>query len=357
MTHALDGVLAVQSSVAFIDGQAGELLYRGQDIHDIAERLSFIQTVFLLWEGHLPSADESVAFADELITLRYLPDAVIELLMLIPEYAHPTAQLRTAVSMLACIDPDQDDTGREGNEAKAKKLLAQIPTVVAAQHRIRKNLEPISPNPRLSHAANYLYMLNGRAPDDESTRALNIAMNLYAEHELNASTFAARVVVGTMSDLYSAVVAAISALKGPLHGGAIDDVMRTLLAIGSADNVQRYADAVIGEGLQIPGFGHNIYQFEDPRAVHMKAELERMSGAQRWIDLIDELSTYMFDRRSLTPNLDLYAAPVLFQLGFPLELFTTVVASAQIAGWAAHILEQYGNNRMFRPRAEYVGPR
>ncbi|MDE3075247.1 MAG: citrate synthase [Chloroflexota bacterium] len=357
MNHG-DAVLAVESAIALVDGQKGELLYRGHSIHDIAEELSFPQTVFLLWRARLPSAEESLAFGDELATLRGLPDAVLELLMLTPTYAHPTATLRTAVSMLACMDPDQDDTGPEGNEMKAKKLLAQLPTIVAAHHRIRQELEPIAPSAKLSHAANYLHMLNGGTPDEQSVRALSVGMNLYAEHELNASTFTARIVVGTLSDLYSAVVAAISALKGPLHGGAVDDVMRMLQRVGSESRVARYLDMILSEGLRVPGFGHPVYQFEDPRAAHMKAVLEKLGGeADRWAGLVDELAAYMFERRSLLPNVDLYAAPVLYQLGFPVELFTSVIASAQIAGWAAHILEQYGNNRMFRPRTEYIGPR
>ncbi|MBV9121622.1 MAG: citrate synthase [Chloroflexi bacterium] len=348
-------VVNLRSGIAYIDGSAGELLYRGHNIHDIAERLSFEDTTFLLWKGRLPTVDESRAFADELATYRAVPEAVMDLLRITPEYAHPMAALRTAVSMLACVDPDQDEPGREAHELKAKKLLAQLPTIVAAQHRIGQKLEPLSPDADLSHAANYLYMLTGRLPEEADCQALTVMLNLYAEHELNASTYTARMVIGTRSDFYSAIVAAIGALKGPLHSGvAVDDVMRLLLAIGSVDRVPQFVDRALAGHDHLPGFGNAIYEGDDPRAEHLRNVLRDLGG--QWFTLATALARCVEQRAALKPALNFYAAPVLYHLGFPLELFTNVIASARAAGWAAHALEQYADERRIRHRAEYIGP-
>jgi len=352
-------LVPLRSGIAYIDGQAGELLYRGHNIHDIAERLSFEETVFLLWRGRLPTQDEGSAFADELATYRGVPEAVLDLLRITPPYAHPMAALRTAVSMLACVDPDQEEPGREAHELKAKKLVAQLPTIVAAQHRIGQDLEPLAPNPDMSHAANYLYMLSGRQPDATACRALGVAMNLYAEHELNTSTYTARLVIGTRSDFYSAMVAAIGALKGPLHGGgAIDDVMRTLMAVGSVDRVAAYVDQELAINGSLPGFRHHLYAHNDPRSEHLRHVLSELAqGHSQWYLLSKAIAHCLEEKVGARPNIDFYAAPVLYHLGFPLELFTNVIASARVAGWAAHVLEQYGDQRLARARADYIGPR
>ncbi|HLG74130.1 MAG TPA: citrate/2-methylcitrate synthase, partial [Chloroflexota bacterium] len=320
--------------------------------------LSFEETVFLLWEGRLPSMDEGPAFGDELATYRAVPEAVLDLLRITPEYAHPMAALRTAVSMLACVDPDQDEPGREAHELKAKKLVAQMPTIVAAQHRIGQGLEPLSPDPDLSHAANYLYMLTGRLPDPTACRALGVVMNLFAEHELTVSTFTARLVVDARSDFYSAMVAALGALKGPLTSGGLDDVMRTLMAIGSVDRVSEYVDEALAIHGMLRGFGHRLYGGGDPRAEHVKHVFKELAERHKqWFLLSEALARTVQQRTGMQPNIEFYAAPVLYHLGFPLELFTNVVASARVAGWAAHVLEQYGEGRMTRPRADYIGPR
>lgn len=353
-----DKLVALRSGIAYIDDQSGELLYRGHNIHDIAERLSFEETVFLLWRGRLPAMDEGPAFRDELATYRSVPEAILDLLRMTPEYAHPMAALRTAVSMLACVDPDQEEPGREAHELKAKKLVAQMPTIVAAQHRIGQGLEPLLPDPDMSHAANYLFMLNGRMPDPAACRALGVLLNLYAEHELTLSTFTARLVVDTRSDFYSAMVAALGALKGPLHGGGLDDVMRTLMAIGSVDRVSAYVDEALAIHGRLRGFGHRLYGAGDPRAMHMRHVLQELAQQNSpWYLLSEALARCVKQRTGMQPNLDFYAAPVLYHLGFPLELFTNVVASARVAGWAAHVLEQYGEDRMQRPRVDYIGPR
>jgi citrate synthase len=350
-------IVALRSGIAYIDEHTGELLYRGHNIHDIAERLSFEETVFLLWRGRLPVMDEGPAFGDELATYRAVPESVLDLLRITPEYAHPMAALRTAVSMLACVDPDQEDQGREAHELKAKKLVAQLPTIVAAQHRIGQDLAPLPPDAELSHTANYLYMLTGRVPDPGVCRALGVVMNLYAEHELTASTYTARLVIDARSDFYSAMVAAIGALKGIAWGG-LDDIMRALVAIGSVDRVQGYVDEALAIDGRLRGFGHRLYETSDPRAQHMKHVFEDLSqGHNQWFLVAETLARCIEQRTGMQPNLDFYAAPVLYHLGFPLELFTNVVASARVAGWAAHVLEQYGEGRMGRARADYVGPR
>ncbi len=352
------GLIALRSGIAYLDGRAGELWYRGHNIHDIAERLSFEEIVFLLWRGRLATVDEGRAFADELATYRGVPEAIFDLLRITPEYAHPMAALRTAVSMLACVDPDQDEPGRDAHELKAKKIVAQLPTIVAAQHRIGQGLEPLAPDPDISHTANYLYMLTGRLPDELACQALGIMLNLYAEHELTASSFTARLVINTRSDFYSAMVAAIGALKGPLHGGAaIDDVMRTLMAIGSSDRVPAYVDEQLAINGSIPGFSTSPYPTIDPRVSHLRNVLKELTGSHtQWYVLADALARSVEQKTGARPRLDFYAAPVLYHLGFPLELFTNVIASARAAGWAAHVLEQYGDNRRIRPRATYVGP-
>ncbi len=351
-------LVMLRSGIAYIDENAGQLLYRGHNIHDIAERLSFEETVFLLWRGRLASGDEARAFADELATYRAVPEAVLDLLRITPAYAHPMAALRTAVSMLACVDPEQDEPSQEAHELQAKKMVAQLPTIVAAQHRIGQNLEPIAPDAELSHAANYLYMLTGRLPDATPCKALGVIMNLYAEHELNVSTFTARLVSDTRSDFYSAMVAAIGALKGPAHGGSPDEVMRLLVAIGSPDNVSSVVERELAVNGRIPGFGHRLYATGDPRAKHVKHVLDAVTHRRgQWFALTERLERCVEPPTGRHPNIDFYTAPVLYHLGFPLELFTNVVASARVAGWAAHALEQYGDKRLQRARAAYVGPR
>jgi citrate synthase len=352
-------LVPLRSGIAYINGQAGELLYRGHNIHDIAERLSFEETVFLLWQGRLPAMDEARAFADELATYRAVPDAILELIRITPEYAHPMAALRTAVSMLACVDPDQDEPGREGHELKAKKMLVQLPTIVTAQHRIAQVLEPIAPDPELSHAANYLYMLSGRLPEPASVQALSVFLNLYAEHELVTSTYTARVVMTRRSDFYSAIVAAISALKGPLQDASgIDAVMRMLLRAGAAEGAAGAVEDELAMHGRLPGFGSRMYAAEDPRAAHLRHALQELThGRSQWGVLAEAVARCAEAQAQLRPNIDLYGAPVLYQLGFPVELFMNVVASARVAGWAAHALEQYEDDRPEPLREDYVRPR
>jgi citrate synthase len=358
----LEGVLACESSITYLDGlhDPSILEYRGYNVHDIAEAASFEQIVFLMLEGRLASDAELDAFDRELRALRQVSPELLKALELLPTYAHPMAALRTAVSMLGALDPEQEATGREARVAASRRMVAQFPTIVAAMHRVSEGLDVLPPDPELGHAANYLYMLTGKRPDEASTRALDTALNLYAEHELNASTFAVRVVVGTLSDIYSAVVAGISALKGPLHGGAIDDAMRLILDVGSVDNVRPWVDQALAEKRLLSGFGHRVYKTGDARAPHLRnmAEaLAKATGEPLWYDIAVATEQYVHQQKGLIANVDYYAAPVLYYLGFPLSLFTNFVASSRIAGWCAHALEQYEKNRLIRPRARYVGAR
>jgi len=356
----LEGVLACESSITYLDGLRSILEYRGYNIHDIAETVRFEEIVYLMFEGRLPSADELSEFDRELRDLRQPPVELVRMLELLPSFSHPMAGLRTAVSFLGCQDPDQEVSGREANLLKAKRMVAQFPSVVAAMARVSQGLDVLRPDPELAHAANYLYMLTGKRPDDASTRALDTALNLYAEHELNASTFAVRVVVGTLSDIYSAVVAGVSALKGPLHGGAIDEAMRTIMDVGSVENVRPWVDRALAEKRLLMGFGHRVYKTGDARAPHLRNMVQALAestGEPRWYEVATAIEDYVRERKGLIANVDYYAAPVLHYLGFPLSLFTNFVASSRVAGWCAHALEQYDHNRLIRPRARYVGQR
>ena len=359
--HGLDGVLAFESEVAYIDGDAPELTIRGYDITDLAHNFGYEQMAYLLVYGRAPNAEEHAAFKAEIAGMRALPGPVLELLGAAPRGAHPMGVLRTAVSMLGALDPNAEAIDPESLLAAAKNLIAKFPTVVAAQTRLGAGLAPVDPEgPGLGHADNYLYMLAGTPPSEPLRRAFDAALVLYAEHETNASTFACRIVVGTMSDLYSSVVAGIGAIKGPLHGGAIDGAMNMLVEIGSADRAANYVDAALAAKRKLPGFGHRVYRAGDPRATELREmalEMADAIGDSKWFDIAVAAEKRMAETKGIIPNVDYFAAPVLYQLGFPINLMTNVVASARIAGWSAHIIEQYGNNRLIRPRALYVGER
>lgn len=356
----LEGVLACESSVAFIDGSIPELSYRGYAIEDIAQTLTFEQVTYLLWYDHIPSADELQGFCADLAARRPLSKPLLDLLRVMPASAHPMAGLRTAVSMLGAMDEHGEDIRPEDNIRKAKDLTAKLPTIVAAQARLQQGKEPIAPDPTLGHTANYYYMLTGDKPDDTTTRTFDTALILYAEHETNASTFACRVVVGTESDFYSAVVAGIGALKGPLHGGAVDGAMEMFLDIGAPERAATYVDEALAARRKLAGFGHRVYRAGDPRAAQLRGmakKLGEVRGESKWFDIAEAAEKRMRDTKGIIPNVDYFAAPVLYHLGFPLNLFTNVVASARIVGWSTHIFEQYAHNRLIRPRARYVGHR
>jgi citrate synthase len=360
----LEGILACESSITFLDGLADPsvLEYRGYNIHDIAETLSWEELAYLVLEGRLPNKAELSAFDEQLRAARTLPPEVIQLIESLPKGIHPMAAFRTIVSLLGCYDPQAEDNSLEANTAKAVRMTAQFATIVAAQNRVLQGKPIVAPDLSLGHVDNYVYMLNGERSEPEAVRTLETAMNLYAEHEMNASTFATRVVVGTNSDLHSAIVAGIGALKGPAHGGAADDSIALIQEIGNVENVKPWVDKAFAERRLIPGFGHRVYKTGDARTPHLRnmcRELAKRSTTKdaSWVDIALGTEDYVRSMKRLVANVDLYAAAALYYLDFPLHLFTNFVASARIVGWSAHAIEQYQNNRIIRPRAKYVGPR
>lgn len=356
-TKGLEGIVAATSSVSSIID--GALTYRGIDIDDLAEHASYEEVVYLLWYGKLPNPSELSALHKSLNEHASIPDEVIQQLKTYPKNSNAMAALRTAVSGLALYDEQADDMSKEANVLKAIKLQAKIPTIVAAFARIREGKEPIAPQVDASISHNFLYMLTGEEPESIAVEALNKALVLHADHELNASTFASRVTVATLSDMYSGVTSAIGALKGPLHGGANEAVMVMLEEIGSMDTVESYIQDKLDNKQLIMGFGHRVYKDGDPRAKHlqkMSHELGKITNNMTWYDMSVKIEDIVTGQKGLKPNVDFYSASVYTSLQIPRDLFTPIFAISRVSGWTAHILEQYDNNRLIRPRAEYVGP-
>jgi len=356
----LEGIVAANSGICWIDGDAGVLAYRGIDIHELAERSNFEETTYLLWFGKLPRRAELDSFRKRLTEARQLDPKMIDLLRSFPKSATPMEVLRTAVSALSFYDPDESDNQHDANVSKSFRLTSQIAMLVAAYDRLRKGKPVIEQDPSLSHAANFLWMLNGEKPSATATKTFDLALILHADHELNASTFAARVIAATLSDIHSAVTGAIGALKGPLHGGANEAAMRMLFAIDKegADPVQ-YVAKLLAQKKKISGFGHRVYHTEDPRATHlrqMSEELSESSGNTKWFKMSRAIEKYMLAEKKLNANVDFYSASTYTMLGIDLDLFTPIFAVSRIAGWAAHVIEQLDDNRLIRPRAEYIGP-
>jgi len=359
-TRGLEGIVATTSSICFIDGEAGVLSYRGIDIHELAQFSSFEETTYLLWFGTLPTAEQLAAFTAELAHARSLPPKVIEFLRSVPTDATPMQVLRTAVSLLSLYDADEADCSHDANVRKSYRLTAQISMIVAVFDRIRKGKQIVEADLSLSHAANFLWMLNGEKPSETATRALDIALILHADHELNASTFAARVIAATLADIHSAITGAIGALKGPLHGGANEATMRLLYTIdkAGADPVE-YVKQMFAEKKKISGFGHRVYHTEDPRATHlrrMSEELGKADGNTKWFDLSRKIELFVKQEKKLNANVDFYSASTYTTLGIDIDLFTPIFAVSRISGWAAHVIEQHDDNRLIRPRADYTGP-
>lgn len=355
----LEGVIAASTELSFIDGEKGLLVYRGYDIHDLVEHTTFEEVVHLLWYGELPTAAQLEELDRRLKAERGLPAPVIEALRQMPSQAEPMDVLRTAVSLLGLYDPDQGDESRGANERKAIRLLAKTPTIVAAFDRLRNGREPLEPRNDLNHASNFLYMLRGTVPDEVAARTMDIALILHADHGLNASTFSARVTAATLSDMYSAATSAVGTLKGPLHGGANTGVMQTLLEIGSIENVEPWLKDALAQKKRIMGFGHRVYKTLDPRAIHlakMSEALGREAGNLKWYEMSKKLQELMLQEKGLNANVDFYSASTYYTMGIPLDIFTPIFAISRMSGWTAHILEQQANNRLIRPRAEYVGP-
>jgi citrate synthase len=356
----LEGIVATQSEISDVDGIQGCLIYRGYDIHDLAEHATFEEVIYLLWNGDLPNKSQLDELKQQLAADAALPAEVAKLLNRIPLTANPMDMLRTAVSALSFYDPDGSDMSRDANTRKAARLVARFPTIVTTFHRLRNGLEPVQPRPDLSIAANFVYTLFGKDPDDIATRTMDVAFVLHADHELNASTFSARVTAATLSDIYSAIVSAIGTLKGPLHGGANEGVIKNLLEIGSVDKVEPWLKDQFARKTKVMGFGHRVYRTEDPRATHlrdMSRQLGERVGNTLWYQMSRKMEEVMMRDKHLNPNVDFYSASTYYTLGIPTDLFTPIFACSRISGWTAHVLEQFSNNRLIRPRAEYIGPR
>ena len=354
----LEDVIAATSAICDIIGPQGKLTYRGIDIHDLARNSSFEETTYLLWFGSLPTKEALHQFSAELASHRALPTEVLTLMKDFPRNATPMDALRTALSALAFYDPQAHDSSREANVAKALRVTAQIATIVAAYEQIRRGREPIEPDRAGSHAENFLRMLFGAEPDALFVRAMDLALILHADHELNASTFAARVTAATLADMYAAIVAAIGALSGPLHGGANEQVMKMLQKIGEPSRAEAFVREKLETHQKVPGFGHRVYRTEDPRATHlreMSRELGEHIGNLRWYEISRKVEEAVMQQKHLYANVDFYSASCYFTMGIPIDMFTPVFAVSRMAGWTAHVLEQYGDNRLIRPRAEYVG--
>jgi len=359
-TAGLRGVVAAQSSIGDVNGEQGILIYQGYDIHDLAEKSTFEETVFLLWNGSLPKSGELEDLKKQFQANYDAPREVIEFMKHFPKDADPMDVLRTAVSALDFYDEGSHDTTREGAMSACIKLTAQMPTLVAAWDRIRSGKEIVAPDKNLSIAENFLYMLRGERAEADEVRMFDVCLILHADHELNASTFTTRVIAGTLADVYGAVTGGIAALSGPLHGGANTNVMKMLLEIDSPDKIDVWLDKALTEKRKIMGIGHAVYKTEDPRATWLRKYSKQMGekkGETKWFEMSQKIEKSMQEKKGMFPNVDFYSASTYYLMGIPLDLYTPIFAISRISGWTGHILEQYGNNKLIRPRAEYIGER
>ncbi|HET7876369.1 MAG TPA: citrate/2-methylcitrate synthase [Methylomirabilota bacterium] len=358
LIRGLEGVVAAETRLCDLDGTNGRLAYCGYDIDELACKAVFEEVAYLLWHGELPKRAELDRFNAELVAARPIPQELVQAFGLMPRGTDPMRALQAAVTILGMHDPDATDSSHAANVRKAIRLMSQLATAVAAHHRVRSGQEPVAPAKDLAHAANFLYMLSGRKPTPVVSKAFDASLVLYAEHELNASTFTTRVIAATLSDMHSAVAGGVGALKGTLHGGAGEAVMRTLLEVGALDNVDVFVDRALGEKRRLMGFGHRVYTAGDPRAAILKGLAEdacRQSGQALWYDLAVKLHAKVNAAKKLIPNVDFYSAPLFYSIGIPVDLFTPVIAVSRIAGWTANLIEQYDDNRLIRPRADYKG--
>ena len=353
----LEGVVAGESEICFIDGHAGVLSYRGYNIHTLAQHATFEEVIWLLWKGTLPRQNELAQLKADLFAHAAIAPEV-EAFLKANLKASPMDLLRTAVSMLSLYDPIAKDMSPEANQLKATKLMAQTSTIVSSFGRLRAGQAVLAPDSSLSFAGNFLYCLTGKRPDKVMEHVFDVALTLHADHELNASTFAARVTAATLSDIYSAATSAIGALKGPLHGGANEEVIRMLLEVGSADKAVERVHEMFAKKIKIPGFGHRVYRTDDPRATHLRVmseELGKSTGHEDLYLMSKRVEETVRTEKKLNPNVDFYSASTYYSLGIPIDLFTPIFAVSRMSGWTAHVLEQYHNNRLIRPRAEYKG--
>lgn len=355
----LEGIVAAQTALSLVDGENSRLLYRGIPIQELASNSSFEETVCFLWHGHLPPAQEFEDFKKEMAANRLVPQELMAVLLNFPKSGHPMAFLRTAVSALAVYDPDSEKVDPGSTKKQALRLTAQLPTLIAAFHRLRQGKEPVAPDPALSQAADFLYMMHGKKPEKEMERALDAYLVLLADHGLNASTFSARVTTSTDADTYSAVTSAIGTLKGDLHGAANQKAMEMILDIGEPERAEKYVRDLLAQKKKVMGFGHRIYKKEDPRATVFRGIAKKLcerAGVFKWMNISDKVEKVMWEEKQIPCNVDFFSASVLYVLGFPVDFFTTVFAASRIAGWTAHVIEQRADNRLIRPAAEYTGP-
>lgn len=363
LKKGLEGVLVAESSLSHIDGDEGELIYRGYAIDDLARDASYEEVLYLLWYGELPSQSELDSFSEEMVAERAIDDAILDTVeALAVADAEPMAALRTVVSQLSVTDPagETDPEDRDATLEKSRRLTAKIPTIIAAFARFRDGNEPISPREDLGHAANFLYMLNNEEPDEVAIETFDAALVLHADHGLNASTFSGMVTASTLSDVHSAITSAIGTLKGPLHGGANQDVMEMLSEVDESDKEpDNWVRDALDSGRRVPGFGHRVYNVKDPRAYilgEFSESLAEEAGEMKWYDYSIAIEEYMGEEKEIAPNVDFYSATTYYQMGIPIDLFTPIFALSRVGGWTAHIAEQLDDNRIMRPRGRYVGP-
>ena len=359
LIKGLEGVVAAETALCDLDGANGRLAYRGYDIDELARQASYEEVAHLLWRGELPTRAQLDGFCAELTAARPIPDQLLAAFRLLPKKADPMRALQMATAMLGTFDPDATDNSQEANLRKALRLTSQLATAVCSHHRIRLGKEPVPPTKDLGHAANFLFMLTGERPSAVNVRAFDASLILYAEHEMNASTFTTRVISSTLSDMHSAVAGGIGAIKGSLHGGAGEAVMRTLQEIGKVENVDAFVETALAQKRRLMGFGHRVYRAGDPRAAILRGLAEdacRQSGQEMWFRMAVRLFEKVNRAKGLIPNVDFYSAPLWYSIGIPVDLFTPVIVCGRIAGWTAHLLEQYQDNRLIRPRGQYTGP-
>jgi citrate synthase len=355
----LEGVVANQSSICYVFGEEGRLIYRGYDINDLADHSTFEETAYLLLKGDLPTRDQLKGFVSELKAAQKLPKVVQRIIKDAPLDATPMNVLRTAVSASVFVDPDKGDNSAAAEYRKAVRLIAQLPTMVAMFHRLRNKQKPLVPRRGLNLAANFLYLISGDVPDAEAAKAFDVALILHADHELNASTFAARVIAATLADVHGAVTGALAALAGPLHGGANTEVMKMLLEIQTPERAEGWVREALAQKRKIMGFGHRVYRTEDPRAAHLRRMAEHLghkAGQPQWFAIQRVVEDVVRRDKGLYCNVDFYSASTYYVLGIPLDLYTPIFAISRMSGWCAHVLEQHADNRLIRPRADYVGP-
>jgi citrate synthase len=359
MSKGLEGIVAAQTRLSDVRGEAGELIYAGYDINELAGKVSYEEIVHLLHWNHLPNHKELAELKATLVADRDLPQGVVDILRIVPRDTPPMDVIRTAVSAMGCFDAQRDDHSYDDQRRKAMRLIAQIPIITAYYHRIRQGKEILPSRQDLGEAANFLYLVDGEEPSKEKANTLDLCYVLHADHGMNASTFSARVTIATLSDMYSAITSAIGTLKGPLHGGANEGVIKMLIEIGSLDKVDAYVQECLAQKKKIMGIGHRVYKTLDPRAPHLKRMAQTLCskvGERKWIQMSERIAEIMLKEKNLHANVDFYSATVYYSLGIPTDLFTPIFTIARTSGWTAHILEQLADNRLIRPQSKYIGP-